>query len=369
MDHEIGMNQHWNGIERRVQNPAGGNADEHPTEALMRSILQASTAGIGLTIHRVIQSANPAMTTLTGYSARELIGQPARMLYPDQAEYDMVGREKYEQIARQGIGVVETRWRHKNGGIVDILLSSVPIDPTDLARGVSFTAIDITARKQLEQQRLADLERQREVLVREVHHRIKNNLQSVAGLLRQALGKFTQLDPHLEMAITQVHAIAVVHGLQSADPDETIRLCDTVAHICTTVREQTHRPLEYLIEGEHDTFQPVQINRDEAVAVALVLNELILNAIKHSPAPGKTPQVHLQAQDGQALITILNPSHGHGEINLESGTGLKTGLRLVKSLLPKQGAQLDFARDATDQLVTRLRLEAPVVQVISRKGA
>jgi PAS domain S-box-containing protein len=359
------MNPDWNGIERRAQTQGG----HHPTEAIMRSILQASTAGIGLTVHRIIQSANPAMTHMTGYTAEELIGQSARMLYPDDVDFDWVGREKYQQIARHGIGIVETRWQRKDGAIIDVLLSSVPIDATDLARGISFTAIDITARKQLEQQRLADMERQREVLVREVHHRIKNNLQSVAGLLRQALGKFTQLDPHLEMAITQVHAIAVVHGLQSADPDEAIRLCDTIAHICTTVREQTHRPLEYLIEGEHDTFQPVQINRDEAVAMALVLNELILNAIKHSPEQGATPRVLLQADGGHALVTIHNPSSGHGEPNLDSGIGLKTGLRLVRSLLPKQGAQLDFARDATHQLVTRLRLDAPVVQAISRKGA
>ncbi len=359
------MNQDWNGIERRAQNQVG----LHPSEAIMRSILQASSAGIGLTINRVIQSANPAMTSITGYAAGELIGQSARMLYPDDADFDWVGREKYAQIARHGIGIVETRWQRKDGSIIDVLLSSVPIDPTDLAHGISFTAIDITARKQLEQQRLADMELQREVLVREVHHRIKNNLQSVAGLLRQALGKFTQLDPHLEMAITQVHAIAVVHGLQSADPDEAIRLCDTVAHICTTVREQTHRPLEYLIEGEHDTFLPVQINRDEAVAVALVLNELILNAVKHSPEQGRPPLVQLQADGDHAVFTIHNPSNGHGEPDLESGTGLKTGLRLVRSLLPKQGARLDFARDDTDQLVTRLRLQAPVVRAISRKGA
>jgi two-component sensor histidine kinase len=234
---------------------------------------------------------------------------------------------------------------------------------------VSFTALDITLRKEQELRRLADMEKQREVLVREVHHRIKNNLQSVAGLLRRELGLFMELDPHLEKAITQVHAIAMVHGLQSADPDEAIRLCDTVGHICTTVREQTLRPIDFRIENELTTFRPVQINRDEAVAVALILNELILNAVKHSPDQADAPQVLLMADGERAHVTIRNSPSGGGEFDLESGAGLYTGLRLVKSLLPEQGAILTYDRAVADLLTTRLALEAPVVQAIVRKGA
>jgi PAS domain S-box-containing protein len=358
------MEQTWNGIERRRQNPAGQPA----AEARMRGILQASPAGIGLTIDRIIHSVNPAMSTITGYAAEELIGRSARVLYPSDADFDYVGREKYAQIAQSGMGAVETRWQRKDGAILHILLTSVPIDPADLSRGVSFTALDITLRKELEQRRLADMEKQREVLVREVHHRIKNNLQSVAGLLRRELGLFMELDPHLEKAITQVHAIAVVHGLQSADPDEAIRLCDTVSHICTTVREQTQQSVDFRIENEMTTFRPVQINRDEAVAVALILNELILNAVKHSQARAGTPQVALSADGERALISIRNTPADSGEFDFPSGNGLNTGLRLVKSLLPEQGAHLAYVFESSDLLVTSLLLEAPVVQAIARKG-
>ncbi|MCX7166961.1 MAG: PAS domain S-box protein, partial [Rhodocyclales bacterium] len=137
---------------------------------------------------------------------------------------------------------------------------------------------DITERKQAEAQRLAEARQQRDTLVREVHHRIKNNLQSVAGLLQRELGKFVELDPQLETAISQVHAIAVVHGLQGADPDEAIRLCDSVSNICKTVSDLSQRPVLFDIEHEQTTFRPVRIDSDEAIPVALVLNELILNS-------------------------------------------------------------------------------------------
>lgn len=358
------MEPPWNGIERRERHLVG----QHPAEALMHSILRASPAGIGLTIDRVIQLVNPAMTTLTGYTAEELIGQSARMLYPDEEEFAFVGREKYAQIAHSGGGMMETRWRRKDGGIVHILLSSVPIDPADLSRGVSFTALDISARKQLERQRLAEQEKQREVLVREVHHRIKNNLQSVAGLLRRELGRFMELDPHLDKVITQVHAIAAVHGLQSSDPDEAIRLCDTVAQICATVREQTLRPVEFHIENEQTHFHPVQINRDEAVAVALILNELILNAVKHSPAGMPTPLVTLSADGVSAVITIQNSLADDQNFDLENRAGLKTGLSLMRALLPEKGARLDHVREDGNLLASRLHLAAPVVQAIFHKG-
>ncbi len=358
------MTSTWNGIERRTPQPPG----EESAEWLAHSMLRTSPAGIGLSIERVIQSANPAMTALTGYATNELLGQPTRMLYPDEEEFAHVGREKYTQISLNGSSVVETRWQRKDGRIIHIQLFSVPIDASNLSRGISFTALDISARKHAERQQRAEQEKQREVLVREVHHRIKNNLQSVAGLLRRELGKFLELDPHLDKAIMQVHAIAVVHGLQSSDPDEAIRLCDTASQICKVVGEQTQRGIEFHIEHQHDAFRPVQINRDEAVAVALILNELILNAVKHSPMGAPPPRVTLHADGLHAVITLQNAMVAAHDFDLESGAGLRTGLSLVRALLPERGARLDYARDAGDQITVHLHLDEPVVQAITQKG-
>ena len=110
---------------------------------------------------------------------------------------------------------------------------------------------DVTQRRQSEAQRLAEAQQHRVTLVREVHHRIKNNLQSVAGLLQRELGKFVELDPRLKTAIGQVHAIALVHGLQSTNPDEAIRLCDSVRSICKTASELSQRPVLFHLENEH----------------------------------------------------------------------------------------------------------------------
>jgi PAS domain S-box-containing protein len=124
------------------------------------SIFRAAPTGIGMVRDRVITAANQRLCDMLGYSPDELMNQEARMLYPTQEESDWVGKEKYEQIARRGTGTVETRWVRKDGRIIDVLLSSTPIDLTDLSVGVTFTALDITRRKAAEQA----LERQKSYL-------------------------------------------------------------------------------------------------------------------------------------------------------------------------------------------------------------
>lgn len=121
------------------------------SQALLQSILTSAPTGIGLVHNRVIGWSNERLHEITGYSCDELYGQNARLLYPTDEEFERVGRIKYEQIRLSGTGMVETHWRRKDGKMIDILLSSTPINPDDISQGVTFTALDITKRKQVEQ--------------------------------------------------------------------------------------------------------------------------------------------------------------------------------------------------------------------------
>jgi PAS domain S-box-containing protein len=128
-------------------------------EAELNGIFKATPAGIGALDNRILREVNAYLCTMTGYSREELIGNSARMLYPADADYHYVGKEKYEQIKRCGIGTVETRWQHKDGTIKNILLSSAPFIGSDISKGVIFSAIDITERKRAESELLAAYEK------------------------------------------------------------------------------------------------------------------------------------------------------------------------------------------------------------------
>ncbi|MCX7166960.1 MAG: hypothetical protein NTV11_11885, partial [Rhodocyclales bacterium] len=130
---------------------------------------------------------------------------------------------------------------------------------------------------------------------------------------------------------------------------------------CKTVSDLSQRPVLFDIEHEQTTFRPVRIDSDEAIPVALVLNELILNSVKHSPEGGRDPTVSLSADGISARIVIRNALGAAPDFNIDTGQGLGTGLRLVRSLLPDQGAQLIYESDAEGFMLTTLRLTSPVV--------
>ena len=121
------------------------------SEEKMRSIFRAAPIGIGVVANRILLDVNTRICEMTGYRHDELINSNARMLYPTQEDFDYVGSEKYRQIAEKGTGAVETQWCRKEGTIIDVLLSSTPIDTSDLSKGVTFTALDISERKRAEE--------------------------------------------------------------------------------------------------------------------------------------------------------------------------------------------------------------------------
>jgi PAS domain S-box-containing protein len=119
-------------------------------EARLSSIFRASPAGIGVLINRVFAEVNDRFCDMVGYTPDEVKNRSARLIYPSDEEFERVGAVKYQQIAEYGTGTMETQWRRKDGTVIDVLLSSTPLDPGDLSHGVTFTALDISERKAAE---------------------------------------------------------------------------------------------------------------------------------------------------------------------------------------------------------------------------
>jgi PAS domain S-box-containing protein len=145
-------------LEQRVQELEKSRSESKQMEQALReseeylsSIFRSAPIGIGLVVNRELKKVNTRLCMISGYEEGELIGQSSRILYPSIDDFEFVGREKYAQIRDHGTGTVETQWQRKDGGIIDILLSSTPVDMRDYSKGVTFTALDITERKNTEE--------------------------------------------------------------------------------------------------------------------------------------------------------------------------------------------------------------------------
>jgi PAS domain S-box-containing protein len=118
-------------------------------EEHLQSLFRAVPTGIGISIGRVFKEVNERLCNITGYSQEELTGKNSRMLYLSTGDYDYVGLDKHEKNLETG--TVETRWTRKDGRTIDVLLSFTPLDFNDRSKGVTFTALDITERKEAEE--------------------------------------------------------------------------------------------------------------------------------------------------------------------------------------------------------------------------
>ncbi len=151
-------------LRREIENRKRVEERLRESEGYMKGILNAAPAGIGLVRRRELDWVSHRMCEMLGYSADELVGQSARIAYESDEEFERVGRVKYSEIQKQGVGAVETRFKRKDGSVLDVLLCSSAVDPGDLLKGTIFTALDITESKRADKT-LRDSEEKYRLLV------------------------------------------------------------------------------------------------------------------------------------------------------------------------------------------------------------
>ena len=199
----------------------------------------------------------------------------------------------------------------------------------------------------------------RDALIREIHHRIKNNLQGITGLLRQLAESHPETSGSINQTIGQVQSIATIHGLQERVPVGGLRLRELTEAVAAGVGSLWQKPIP--VETPSG-WTPCTIEEAEAIPLALILNELLSNAVKHG---GRDGQVKIMLGTGQRpdsiRVAICNAGQLPPDFDFEHNTG--TGLQLVKSLMPRAGARLSWqCQDNT--VLTTLELEPPVITLV-----
>jgi len=137
------------------------------SEERLARIFQVAPTGISVVANRTIMDVNDAFCRMVGYAREELVGRDVDLLYPTREEYDHVGEEGYRRLAETGSGMVETRWRRKDGSIIEAIIALTALDPANPSQGVTLTALDITERKTAENK------------VRETAHFLQNLIDGI----------------------------------------------------------------------------------------------------------------------------------------------------------------------------------------------
>jgi PAS domain S-box-containing protein len=219
-----------------------------------------------------------------------------------------------------------------------------------------LVASDVTEQRAAERARLQAAITQRELLVREVHHRIKNNLQGVAGLLQQNAARHPELAPVLAEAVGQVQAIAQVYGLQ-VGATGPLELAGLLRAIALSVQRTFGRAIDVELDGDVHHLLP----EAEAIPVALTLNELFTNAVKHGRGGGDV-RCRLAAEGERVRIRIASRGALAAGFDLAQVRGGVSGLGLVRALLPRRSSTLTLVQDG-DDVVAEIELRPPGVRL------
>jgi two-component sensor histidine kinase len=164
----------------------------------------------------------------------------------------------------------------------------------------------------------------RGVLAQEIHHRVKNNLQTVASLLRlQARAQGVDPSKALGDSVNRILAIAAVHEELTEHREDVVDLSELVGRLRSTLVQGLGASKEVTAELE-----PVELAGQRATALALVFSELLSNALEHG---GDHVSIELRAGEGDVALVVADDGTGIGDAR--DGTGMSIVRALVRDEL------------------------------------
>jgi len=331
---------------------------EDAQQQMTALVESADDAILTKTLDGIVQSWNPAAQRLLGYAADEVIGKSVLQLIPDDRKNEEL--TILEQI-RQGRRVAhfETVRRARDGRLVDVSLMISPVrDRSGAIVGASKIMRDITERRrhtlqlqivnaELEEQiraRTAEL-KEREAMVQEIHHRVKNNMQVIISLINMQIRSIAE--PSAQTALrecqSRVMTMAQIHEMlyESKDyaqvPFWTFTKVLTSSVLSASALSRGSIALAFELD---EIYLPVE----QAIPCGLILNELIANALKHAfPAGGPgTITVTLRREAGRVVLAVRDDGVG-GSADIPKESRQSLGMHLLRTLTQQIGGQ--FAQD------------------------
>jgi len=211
---------------------------------------------------------------------------------------------------------------------ITVALRSIPVLENGERIGASVICRDVTELRFRERELLT-----KDLTIREIHHRVKNNLQTVASLLRiQARQSSSdEVKESLSQAMRRVSAIAVVHDVLSEGIDQTVSFDQIFKRILQLIPEIAtgyHTTVQTKFEGSFG-----ELTTERSTTLALVLTELVANAVEHGLAD-QSGEIAVSANRDSKGLTIEITDDGVGLAEGKVGSGL--GTQIVRTLVESE---------------------------------
>lgn len=316
-------------VERDVSERLLSHQELRNRESMFSNLFHASPIGIAMLDHHTeIESINQSFEQIFGYTQEEVKGLELDKLIVPEEEYKDAIELSRSEIAKVHIA----KRRTKSGNIIDVIVCAVPVIIDGKLIAMYGIYVDITDRKKAEEQLKSNL-REKEVLLAEVHHRVKNNLAVITGLLElQALNSENEdAKKVLKDSQMRVHSIALVHELlYQSDDFSQVDIPSYLRDLTRVISNSLERDvIPVHIEFDLDK---VELEITQAIPCGLILNEVLTNSYKHAFKGRDVGKISISFKNkGEGIIYKIR-DNGIGLPNEKSDSKRSLGMTLVKTL-------------------------------------
>lgn len=319
---------------------------EHELSKLSTSVNQSPAITVITDTDGNIEYINPTCERITGYEAKEVVGKNPSIFSSGENEKAFYAT-LWKTLKKGKTWRGEFHNRKKNG---DYYWEQASISPLKDVKGkVSHfikVADDVTSDKAQLQAIQKALE-EKEVLLKEIHHRVKNNLQIIMSLLSLQSNQIRDENAlqAFDESRRRIHSMALVHEqLYQSENLSEVNFSDYVKLMTGEIIKSTQQRKSVKIELD---IEPSSLTIDTAIPCGLIINELVTNAIKHAFPDKKTGTIGVAFSISKSFYQLQVRDNGLGiPGDIDFSTTKSLGLRLVYILTDQIKGKLTLKRDS-----------------------
>ncbi|MEI6676173.1 MAG: PAS domain S-box protein [Verrucomicrobiota bacterium] len=305
---------------------------------------------------------NDQLCTMLGYERAELLSTLwPQLTHPDDlaADMDCFNRMLQGEIDQYRL---EKRFLHKNGEVIDVDLSVGCVRNSD--RTVNFAVallLDITERKRAATALQSAL-KQRTSLIKEIHHRVKNNLAIMVSLINMQVRRIKHPDALAALADTKsrLYSMASLHDmLYRSGRMDRVEANGYLELLCNHLL-QTYGLSAQGIQIKHRSSAALTLIIDQAVPCGLIINELVSNAMKHAFPNARHGRLKIELLATADCVILRVADNGIGlpdSLKIDQVTSV--GLTLVNTLARQLGGTLQIKNKHGTKFEIRFPLRPP----------
>jgi two-component sensor histidine kinase len=292
---------------------------------------------------------------MTGYQNEELRQMTYMpLVHPDHRKFV---EERFVKALNGTPQSYESKGIHKDGTEYHVYVTNLPIIVDGKIEGVYGIAQDITARVQAKN-KLQDSLKEKKTLLAEIHHRVKNNLAIISGLLElQADGlDENELKYDLKNTQSRIHSMAIVHEiLYNSKSLSSITMPDYVMDLTRSIRQTINIDMDINFEYDVDD---VDLDITQAIPCGLLMNEMVVNSFKYAFEDREQGTIGITMKREQQIVVLRVYDDGIGlpeHIDVETSTSL--GLKLIDTLTKQLNGTLEIDRSSGTEFTIKFSIK------------